>query len=124
MTVSEANPLVHQETVGDVNIAPNVIETIAEKTLEHFPGVAPVEWYQAGFSGMFRYDRGVMLHNDEGRLVLDVIVQAHYHRDIPQTIYALQKRLHEQIVEMTDITLDEIRIYVNDLIVNAPENNQ
>ncbi|MDO4680428.1 MAG: Asp23/Gls24 family envelope stress response protein [Aerococcus sp.] len=124
MTSQESNPLVHREAIGDVNIAPNVIETIAEQALENFPGIAPVEWYQAGFSGVFRYDRGIMLHHEEGRLILDVVVQAYYQRDIPKTIYALQAYLNEQVMNMTDIKLDEIRIYVNDLIVNAPENNQ
>lgn len=124
MTVSEVNPLVHQEAIGDVNIAPSVIETIAEKVLRDFPGIAPVEWYQAGFTGMFRYDRDVMLHNDEERLVLDVVVKAHYQRDIPQTVYALQQRLHEQIMDMTDIDLDEIRIYVNDLMMDTADNEQ
>lgn len=110
--------LVNHDDLGSVRISPDVIETIAIEAIKRFSELAPVGWYRSTISGFLGYDRGVMLHEEEGALVLDVIIDAYYRPDIPQTIIKLQEFLFEQIQEMTEVTIDEIRIYVEDIIVD------
>lgn len=111
--------LIHHDDLGSVRISPDVIETIAIEAIKRFSELSPVGWYRSTISGFLGYDRGVMLHEEDGQLILDVIIDAYYRPDIPQTIIKLQQYLYEQIQEMTEIALDEIRIYVADLVVDS-----
>ncbi|MDK6598108.1 Asp23/Gls24 family envelope stress response protein [Aerococcus urinae] len=120
MTTPTANDVLSHEVdaKGSINIAPEVIETIARIACEHIEGALPINEYQGSFQAFFSKANSVRLYNDEsGQVVVEMAVVSEYGRDIPKTMLALQKHVKETIYEMTDILVDRVNVVVCDLAI-------
>lgn len=105
--------------LGAINIAPDVIESIARIASEKGQAFTPLADYAGNIQSFFSKNSGVVLRTDDsGNLQLDVAVAAHCGTEIPKAAVALQKYIKEQIYFMTNIKVDQVNVLVCDLVTN------
>lgn len=101
---------------GTIEIVPEVLEVILGIAAVEVDGVYQMrgslaETINAWF-GRENHGKGVELTVDGERLAADVYVYLDYGVAVPKVALAMQERLREQLLYMTDLTLDEVNVHV------------
>lgn len=114
----EANIILANRTdaQGTIEIVPEVLEVILGIAAVDVDGVYQMRGTMAStinsWFGRANHGKGVNLTVDGKRLTADVYVYLDYGVSVPKVAMAMQSTLREQLLYMTDLTLDEVNVHV------------
>ncbi|KRN24790.1 Asp23/Gls24 family envelope stress response protein [Lacticaseibacillus camelliae] len=101
---------------GTIEIVPEVLEVILGIAAVSVDGVYQMRGTMAStinsWFGRANHGKGVDLTVDGKRLTADVYVYLDYGVSVPKVAMAMQSTLREQLLFMTDLTLDEVNVHV------------
>lgn len=113
-----------QQSVGRIEVAPDVLATIAHYAALRVEGVAKMAPIPADVARLFRRDarhNGVLLDFADDKIKFDIYVIMSPHVNIMETSQRLQTAVIEAIDTMVGIPVDAVNIHVED-VVYAQEN--
>ncbi len=104
------------ETLGKVEISPEVIEVIAAIAASNVEGVAAMRGnFATGVAERFgrkSHRKGVRVDLAEHGIVLDIYVIIEYGFSIPAVGQEIQRHIRQELQNMTALDVDEINIHV------------
>lgn len=104
------------ESIGRIEVAPEVIMTIVRFVAQNVDGVAKMG--NPPSDRLFRRatkQDGVVLHYDEGKLVFDIYVLMDPHVNIMQASRKLQAAVVEAIDKIVGVPVEAVNIHVDDV---------
>ncbi len=114
------NEMTVRESIGRIEVAPEVLATIAYYATLRVEGVAKMAPIPADVARLFRRDtrhHGVLLDlADEGKIKFDIYVIMSPHVNIMETSQRLQTAVIEAINTMVGIPVDTVNVHVEDVI--------
>jgi uncharacterized alkaline shock family protein YloU len=128
--MSEEEPLTNQqsesrESIGRVEVAPNVLTTIAHYATLDVEGVNKMAPTPSDVGQLFRRhvarNEGVILDFSDGRLVFDIFVLMDPHVNVRETSQQLQTAIIEAIDKMVGIPVDTVNVHVEDVVYSIGE---
>lgn len=110
-------------TLGEIEVAPEVIEVISGIAASEVDGVYAMHGnLSSGVTELFgrvNHKKGVYLSQEDG-LKVDVYCYFKYGVSVPTVALEIQKRIREQLLHMTDIELNEVNVHIVGIV---PEKN-
>lgn len=104
------------ETLGEINITTQVLETIAAKAASEVEGVhklhASLQNEVGEFFGMNPSRVGAKVKRQGSDIHIDVEVHLQYGYSVPEVAVKVQQRVKEQILFMTDLVVQEVNVHV------------
>ncbi len=105
-----------EQTLGKVEIAPEVIEIIAAIAASEVEGVASMKGnFAAGMVerlGIKNYGKGVRVELQEEGVALDVYISVKFGESIPTVAQNIQDNIRQTLVTMTGLEAKEVNIHV------------
>ena len=114
----ESNIILANQTdaEGTVEIVPEVLEVILGIAAVQVEGVYQMRGSLAStinaWFGRANHGKGVELTVADDKLEADVYVYLNYGVAVPKVAMAMQESLREQLLYMTDLTLDTVNVHV------------
>lgn len=108
-----------QESIGRIEVAPEVLATIAYYAALRVDGVAKMAPIPADVARLFRRDtrhHGILLDLTDNKIKFDIYVIMNPHVNIMETSQNLQTAVIEAINTMVGIPVDSVNIHVEDVI--------
>lgn len=109
-----------QESIGRIEVAPEVLVTIAHFASLRVEGVAKMASIPADVARLFRRESrksGILLNlTDDNKVKFDIYVIMSPHVNIMETSKHLQTAVAEAIDTMVGISVEAIDIYVEDVV--------
>lgn len=109
-----------QKRLGSIEIAPQVIESIAGIAASHIPGFHPAKGYfYSGMNALLGRDRlanGVVLTEVDNEYVIDVYGAVNYGVSVPKLALALQEKIKEQLLFSCELSISEVNVHVTSII--------
>lgn len=104
------------ESLGRIEVAPEVITTIARLVVQNSEGVTKMGTPPSGrlFSRAIKQD-GVVLHYENSKLVFDIYVFMDPHGNIREASRTLQSAIIDAIDQMVGIPVEAVHIHVEDV---------
>ena len=118
----------HSDSIGRIEIAPEVIEIILGIAANSVDGVYQMrgsisaninEWLGRTNSR----SKGVTLTQKDGKLAADVYVYLNYGVSVPKVAMAMQAALKQQLLNMTDLTLSQVNVHVVGVVPQKSSSN-
>lgn len=110
----------NDQALGEIQIAPRVLEFIAGIAASQIEGVARMHGSFANnvgeLLGRSDHRRGVKVTVKDDQLTLDVAVYLTYGAAVPKIAAQIQDRVKQQIALMTDLTVTEVNVHVQGII--------
>ncbi|MFD1429918.1 MULTISPECIES: Asp23/Gls24 family envelope stress response protein [Lacticaseibacillus] len=110
---------------GTIEIVPEVLEVILGIAAVSIDGVYQMRGSLAStvnaWFGRTNHGKGVDLTVEDGRLTADVYVYLDYGVSVPKVALKMQETLREQLLYMTDLTLDEVNVHVLGVVPEKAE---
>lgn len=108
---------VHDDNLGDVKIADNVIAVCAINAVMKTDGVAGLtggitDSITESLLGRESLSKGVKVDQTEEGIVLDIYLIVYYGVKIPDVAWNIQNRVKEEIETMTDKKVARVNIHV------------
>lgn len=104
------------DSVGEIVIAPEVIEVVIGIAASKVEGVYGMRGNLASnVAELFKgaaHGKGVYLTIDEEGVKVDLYCYLNYGVSVPKVAMAMQERVKEQVLYMTDLELAEVNIHV------------
>lgn len=113
-----------QISIGRIEIAPEVLTTIAQITTLSVEGVNRLAPVPADVSRIFRRavrDDGVLLNYADGNLTFDIYVLMNPHVNVLETSQVVQAAVIEAIDKMVGLPVDVVNVHVEDVIYTLDE---
>lgn len=115
--MSEYNMLnMGEQTLGKVEIAPEVIEIITAIAASEVEGVASMRGnFAAGMVeklGIKNYGKGVRVEIEDDSIILDVYMSVKFGESIPTVAQNIQDNIRQTLVTMTGLETKEVNIHV------------
>ena len=111
--------------LGEIIIAPEVIEVIIGIAASKVDGVYGMRGSLASnvteLLGKAAHGKGVYLKNDEDGLKVDIYSYFDYDTSVPKVAMAMQERVKQQVLFMTDVALSEVNIHVVGVVAEKLE---
>ena len=102
-------------TLGEIEVAPEVIEVISGIAASEVDGVYAMHGnLSSGVTELFgrvNHKKGVHLSQEDG-LKVDIYCYFKYGVSVPTVALELQKKVREQLLHMTDIELSEVNVHI------------
>lgn len=105
--------------IGEIQIAPEVIEVIAGLATVEVPGVAGMS---GGFAGGFaellgrkNLSKGVKVEVGQREGAVDVSVIIEYGNRLPEVVAAIQHNVKRSIENMTGLNVVEVNVQIHDV---------
>lgn len=102
-------------TLGEIEVAPEVIEVISGIAASEVDGVYAMHGnLSSGVTELFgrvNHKKGVHLSQEDG-LKVDIYCYFKYGVSVPTVALELQKKVREQLLHMTDIELNEVNVHI------------
>lgn len=112
------------QTLGTIQIAPQVLEIIAGIAASEVDGVSKMYGSFANsvseLLGRSDFRRGVKIVNDDDNLTIDVDVYIEYGTSVPKTAELIQKRIKQQVALMTSLKVTEVNVHVKGIVAETP----
>ncbi|MDX1616005.1 MAG: Asp23/Gls24 family envelope stress response protein [Candidatus Promineifilaceae bacterium] len=108
-----------RESIGRIEIAPDVLTTIARYVTLSVEGVNKLAPVPADVSRLFSRavrDDGVLLDYLDGRLAFDIYVLVDPHVSVLETSRRIQEAVVEAIDKMVGIPVQAVNVHVEDVI--------
>jgi PadR family transcriptional regulator PadR len=106
----------NKASLGEIEIAPEVIEVISGIAASKIEGVYAMHGnLTSGVVELFgrtSHKKGVHLTVDESGLKIDVYCLINYGVSVPKVASEMQEKIRQQLLFMTDIELAEVNIHV------------
>ncbi|MBV7389799.1 MULTISPECIES: Asp23/Gls24 family envelope stress response protein [Enterococcus] len=113
------------QELGEIIIAPEVIEVIIGIAAAKVEGVYAMRGTLASnvnqLLGKNTHGKGVYLTNDEDGLKVDLYTYLEYGTSVPKVAMAMQERVKQQVLFMTDVALQEVNIHVVGVVAEKME---
>lgn len=113
------------QELGEIIIAPEVIEVIIGIAAAKVEGVYAMRGSLASnvnqLLGKNTHGKGVYLTNDEDGLKVDLYTYLEYGTSVPKVAMAMQERVKQQVLFMTDVALQEVNIHVVGVVAEKME---
>lgn len=107
-------------TLGEIEVAPEVLEVIAGIAANEVDGVYAM---QGKFSkkmrnvfGKTNHKKGIHLVTDDDGLKVEIYCYFNFGVNVPEVAKTIQQRVREQVLHMTDIELSEVNIHIADIV--------
>lgn len=105
-----------QDELGEIVIAPEVIEIISGIAASKVEGVYKMQGSFANnvteLLGRSVYGKGVYLSNTEDGIQVDAYVSVKYGVSVPKVATEIQQRIKQQVLFMTDVTLAQVNVHI------------
>ncbi len=114
--------------IGEIQIAPEVIEVIAGLATVEIKGVAGMSGGFAGgiaeLLGRKNQSKGVKVEVGQREAAIDVSVIVEYGYRLPEVATQIQSNVKRSIENMTGLTVIEVNVHIHDVIFKAVEKNE
>ncbi|GBG96329.1 Asp23/Gls24 family envelope stress response protein [Lactococcus termiticola] len=112
-----------QEELGEIVIAPEVLEVIVGITAAKIEGVHTLRNKRFSDSlGKKSEGRGVYISSDENdKVTVDIYVYLTYGVSVPKVALNIQKEVKEAVSQATDVQIDEVNIHVVGVVTEKAE---
>jgi uncharacterized alkaline shock family protein YloU len=108
-----AEKTVHSEELGDIVIAPEVLEVIIGITTAKIEGVYALRNKRFSDSlGKKSEGRGVYIDTKDDKITVEIYVYMAYGVSIPAVANKIQKEVKEAVAQATEIIVDDVNIHV------------
>lgn len=111
--------------IGEIQIAPEVIEVIAGLATVEVKGVAGMSGGFAGdiaeLLGRKNLAKGVKVEVGQREAAVDVSVIIEYGNRIPEVATEIQRNIKRSIENMTGLNVIEVNVHIHDVIFKATE---
>ncbi|WP_071130315.1 Asp23/Gls24 family envelope stress response protein [Enterococcus timonensis] len=110
------------DALGEIILAPEVIEVIVGIAASKVPGVYGMQGsFSENVAAIFdrkaaRHTKGVYLKVEEAGLVVDLYLYLEYGTNVPKVALELQEKVKQQVLFMTDIQLAQVNIHVEAVV--------
>ncbi|MGP4074365.1 Asp23/Gls24 family envelope stress response protein [Halobacillus sp. K22] len=112
-------------TLGNIEIAPEVIEVIAGIAVSEVAGVASMRGnFASGVVerlGKKDHGKGVKVELTEGGILIDAYVVMDYGISIPDTAQKIQDNTRQALKNMTALEINEINVHIVGVQIEAKE---
>ncbi|KXT72573.1 Alkaline shock protein [Streptococcus sp. DD10] len=106
-----------EEQLGDIVIAPRVLEKIIAIATAKVDGVHSFSNSSVSDTlTKLSLGRGVYLKEVEGELTTDIYLYLQYGVSVPTTAMAIQKAVKDSVLEMADVELSAVNIHVAGIV--------
>lgn len=110
-----------RESIGRIEVAPEVLTTIARFATLRLEGVRKMQPVPADVARLFRrsthtHQNGVLLDLSDGKIKFDIYVIMDPHVNIMETSRNLQKAVVEAIDTMVGIPVEAVNVHVEDVL--------
>lgn len=106
--------------LGDIEIAPEVLEVISGIAANEVEGVYAMRGtFKSGVNellGRSSHNKGVHLNVDENGLSVDVYCYVKYGASVPKVALEMQQKIKEQILFMSDLEVSIVNVHVVGLV--------
>jgi uncharacterized alkaline shock family protein YloU len=113
------------QSLGTIQISPQVLEIIAGIAASEVDGVAKMHGSLAsGVSELFGRQldrRGVKLSNNDDQLAIDVDVYVQYGVSVPTIAAEIQNKVKQQVSVMTGLTPTEVNVHIRGIVADEKE---
>jgi uncharacterized alkaline shock family protein YloU len=113
-----------RESIGRIEVAPEVLTTIARFATLGVEGVSRMATVPADVARFFRratrYD-GIILDYAEGKLHFDIYVLMEPHVNVLEASRRVQAAVAEAIDKMVGLPLDAVNVHVEDVVYGRDE---
>lgn len=104
---------VHTEELGEIVIAPEVLEVIIGITTAKIDGVYALRNKHFSDSlGKKSEGRGVYIESKNDKVVVNIYVYLAFGINVPQVAMNIQKEVKEAVEQATEIVIDDVNIHV------------
>lgn len=104
---------VHSEELGDIVIAPEVLEVIIGITTAKIEGVYSLRNKNlSDLIGKKSEGRGVYINSTDDKVSVDIYVYLSYGVSVPVVATKIQKEVKEAVAQATEIAVDEVNIHI------------
>lgn len=104
---------VHSEELGDIVIAPEVLEVIIGITTAKIEGVYALRNKRfADRLGKKIEGRGVYIDSKDDQVAVDIYVYLTYGVSVPTVAAKIQKEVKEAVAQATEIVVDQVNIHI------------
>ncbi|TKJ94105.1 Asp23/Gls24 family envelope stress response protein [Paenibacillus sp. CFBP13512] len=114
--------------IGEIQIAPEVIEVIAGLATIEVKGVAGMSGGFAGgiaeLLGRKNLSRGVKVEVGQREAAVDVSVIVHYGHRLPEVAAEIQRNVKRSIETMTGLIVVEVNVQIHDVHLETMEKNR
>lgn len=111
--MTDTNIMTNAETLGEIVIAPQVVETIVAIAAAKIDGVYSLRNKRfADRIGKKADGRGVYVHQEDDKVVVDIYVYLTYGVSVPSVAMEMQRVVKDNVLDMSDITIDDVNIHV------------
>lgn len=114
-----------ENTPGQINISDEILCSCVAKTVGQFQGVTGFNESAAAtafdiISKDLSVADGVRLYRKEDKTSVDVYILVEYGTQIPKLAWELQKKIQEDIKELTDEVINDINIHIEGVELKEP----
>ncbi len=113
-----------RDSAGRIEIAPEVLTTIAQYATLDVDGVDSLAPVPADMSRLFRrairHD-GILLNYTDGRLTFDIYVLMKPHVNVLDTSQVIQESVVEAIDKMVGLPVESVNVHVEDVVYSTDE---
>lgn len=113
------------QSLGTIQISPQVLEIIAGIAASEVDGVAKMHGSLAsGVSELFGRQldrRGVKLSSNDDQLAIDVDVYVQYGVSVPTIAAEIQNKVKQQVAVMTGLTPTEVNVHIRGIVADEKE---
>lgn len=113
-----------KETVGTIEVAPEVLEIIAGIAVSDIEGVASMRGnFASGVAerlGKKVFGKGVKTELSEDGLAIDVYCVLQYGASIPHTARKIQEHVRQALHTMTSLQTREVNVHITGIHFEAP----
>ncbi|XJS11395.1 Asp23/Gls24 family envelope stress response protein [Aerococcaceae bacterium WGS1372] len=104
------------DNLGEIKITTGVLESIAAQAASEIEGVvSKVTGFQkevGNFLGMDRDRINTKITIEEEQIIVNVEVRVLYGYSVPEIAMAIQDKVKEQILFMTDLAVQEVNVHI------------
>ena len=116
------------EEEDNINIAEEVITTIAGIAVSEISGVAEMAGGIAGgitevLSGKKNLSKGIKAETDGNNVKIDVNIIVNYGVRIPDVAFDIQNKVKQSVETMTGLKVNEVNVHVQDVNIEKTEEN-
>lgn len=113
------------KNLGEINITTSVLETIAAQAATKVEGIyltnPTFQKVSGSFFSLDRDKKWAKVRRNNDSIAVDIDIRVRYGYSVPDVATAVQERVKEQVLFMTDLVIDEVNVHVLSVEADAPE---
>ncbi|HLS36439.1 MAG TPA: Asp23/Gls24 family envelope stress response protein [Bacillota bacterium] len=120
MAEKELLSVTNKDSLGKIEIAPEVIEVITGLAVAEVDGISMA---RGSFAERFgkKYSQGVKVDLENGGVMIDLYIVLKYGESIPKVAEKIQTNVKQTLRNMAELEVKEVNIHVMDLEMETEE---